>query len=128
MAARGSWGLRAFWSALFQTPPTANAGPPQETTPGEQVITDGSGSSGAGYYAVTYLWESEDGIRITHPNNVSASFIAPNNGVTRVFKIKLTVREGSATAVDYLEVTVRRSGVLISAKADTKNARGLRLK
>jgi hypothetical protein len=88
-------------------PPVADAGPDQIVAAGAEVTLDGSGSSSSNGGTLTFFWQQVSGTRVmlNNPQNVIATFVAPESSSVLTFRLSVTETPGG-TARDTTQVTV----------------------
>ena len=90
--------VNVFWSNL---PPSADAGPDQTVTEGDQVILNGANSYDRDDHIAAYQWTQRGGpeVVIMDADKFQASFIAPDvtsDGVALEFELRVTDYSGSS--------------------------------
>jgi hypothetical protein len=100
------------------TPPQANAGPDRSVQVGEVVAFDGSLSSNPDTDPLSYAWDFGDGTPEQAGAQVDHVYHAPG-----VYRVTLSVTDGTATATDDLIVTVQTppGGASLSDAFDRPN-------
>ena len=91
-------------------PPTVDAGPDQAASEGASITLSGSATDPDGD-ALTYRWSqvppADPPVILAGTDSRTATFAAPQVSSDTVFTFMLEVSDGTATASDYVRVTVR---------------------
>ncbi|HEX8704802.1 MAG TPA: PKD domain-containing protein, partial [Myxococcaceae bacterium] len=92
--------------------PTANAGADPTVDEATSVTLNGGSSSDPDGNTLTYAWTQTAGPNVTlsGANTASPSFTAPNVAANTVLTFSLTVSDGTLTATDTVNITVRNVG------------------
>jgi len=98
-------------TASCSAAPVAHAGPDQDVAGGAEVILDASGSTGAGGSGdgLTFQWTQTAGTAVALRGTTSAvtAFVAPAVTADTVLTFQVKVGDGTLTAMDSVNVTVR---------------------
>lgn len=76
--------------------PVAKAGPAQHVSPGQTVRLNGKGSFDKDGFITDYFWKEINGssLKIIHPSNVEAFFLAPGNEGRYAVELQVTDNDG----------------------------------
>ena len=94
---------------LGNSPPVADAGPPQSVSPKQQVILDGSQSLDPGNDPITYLWQQTGGPEVILSDNTSTNptFQAPMVESQTLLTFSLVVNDGTYDSTpDFVNIVV----------------------
>lgn len=100
-------------------PPSANAGPTQTATPGQEVRLSASGSSDPQGLTLTYLWSQTQGepVVLSDPKAPDPSFVVPAATENGVLVFRLEVSNGPGSATDSVQVLVAKKAVVVEKTA-----------
>ncbi|PZR20136.1 MAG: endo-1,3(4)-beta-glucanase [Flavobacterium psychrophilum] len=101
----------AYSAALPYVPPVANAGSDINVVlPATTATLNGTGSNDPGGQAITYNWQQVYGPTVASFNSTTAASPNISNLAKGVYKFKLTVSDGTYTAIDHVMVSVVQTG------------------
>jgi len=107
---------------IFDTVPTADAGPDQSASVDELITLDASASTDPNSDNLKYLWTPPSGVTLSSVSVEKPTFTVPNgykSGATLVFSVTVTVTDTQgSTNTDNVKITILNSSPTANAGAN----------
>ena len=103
--------------SIFDSIPTAHAGPDQNARVGDLITLDASGSTDPNNDELKYLWSPPVGISLSNTDVVNPSFTVPNGtktGSTLTFNLTASDNQGSSNT-DSIKISILNSAPTANA-------------